>query len=264
MNFDEQSLARCLSGKKIGSPVYFFREVDSTNDVAFGLASSGAAEGTAVIADHQKEGKGRLSRRWQSPPGCNLYTSLVLRPAMSPSVAPQITLMAGVVMAELIAQFCPGKVELKWPNDVMIRGKKVCGILTEMKASVDQGVEFIIAGIGINVNMKKEEFDEAFRDVATSLREEAGTEISRLDFTVNLYEKFEHRYFMLLREGFEPIKDRWLEYADIVGKYIKVRFNEAVQAGNVIGIDAHGALLLRDESNHVRRIMAGDASIIRG
>src|SRR5512136_1273487 len=131
MEFNERTLADRLSEKRIGNYIRFFEEIESTNDAAFRLAESGVPEGTVVIADCQTKGKGRLKRQWQSPPGCNIYTSIVLRPAIDPVFAPQITLMTGVAVADLLSGYCPENVTLKWPNDVQIRGKKICGVLTE-------------------------------------------------------------------------------------------------------------------------------------
>jgi BirA family biotin operon repressor/biotin-[acetyl-CoA-carboxylase] ligase len=263
MEFNERILAVRLSGRRIGSNIQFFEEVDSTNDVAFQLAISGVPEGTVVIADSQTRGKGRLKRQWQSPPGCNIYTSIVLRPAIEPVLAPQITLMTGVAVAGLLSAYCPDNVTLKWPNDVQIRGKKVCGILTEMSASATKGVDFIIVGIGINVNVERVDFDESFRDIATSLKEEAGSEISRLDLTVKLFDNLEYLYTRLLTEGFGSLKDMWLRYSDMVGKHIQVVFNDNVQAGEVLGIDDFGALIISDANDVIRRVMAGDATIVK-
>jgi len=264
MEFNERTLADRLSEKRIGNYIQFFEEVESTNDVAFRLAESGVPEGTVVIADCQTKGKGRLKRQWQSPPGCNIYTSIVLRPAIDPVYAPHITLMTGVAVADLLSGYCPENVTLKWPNDVHIRGKKVCGVLTEMSASTAKGVDFIIVGIGINVNMGRVDFEESFRDTATSLKEEVGREISRLDLTVKLFDNLEYLYTRLLAEGFGFVKDMWLRYSDMVGRHIQVVFNDYVQAGEVLGIDDFGALIIADENDVIRRVMAGDASIVKG
>ena len=263
MEFNERTLVDRLLEKRIGHNVWFFQEVESTNDVAFRLAEDGAAEGTVVIADCQTKGKGRLKRQWQSPPGCNIYTSVVLRPEINPVLAPQITIMTGVTIADLLSCYCPGYVTLKWPNDVQIRGRKVCGILTEMRASEARGVDFIIVGIGINVNIKRVDFDESFRDIATSLKEETGREISRLDLAVKLFDNLENLYTRLLKEGFGFLKDMWLCHSDMVGRHIQVVFNENVQAGEVLGIDDFGALIIADDNNVIKRVMAGDASIMK-
>jgi BirA family transcriptional regulator, biotin operon repressor / biotin---[acetyl-CoA-carboxylase] ligase len=262
MEFVDPNVKHCLEGRAIGHTVHFLTDVDSTNTLAFELASRGAEEGTVVIADHQSRGKGRLNRTWQSPPSSNLYLSVILRPDLPPSVAPQMTLVAGVAMTALLLTYCPGAVILKWPNDVLIGGKKVCGILAEMKAS-SRGLDFVILGIGLNVNMLRQDFDETFRSSATSLREETGRVISRLNLLQELAGHLEIYYFQWLREGFAPIRRRWLECSDLMNKWVKVVFKDEIQQGRVVGLDADGALLLRDEQENILRILAGDASIMR-
>jgi len=260
VDFNEDTLRGLLSGKWIGSSVYFFREVASTNEIAFELALKGASEGSVVIADAQTKGKGRLNRVWQSPAGCNLYTSIIIRPPTESARASQITLMAGVAVAELLSSYC-SSVTLKWPNDVQIGGKKVSGILAEMRAS-GKRVDFIIVGIGININMKMEDFEEAIQDISTSLREETGGDISRVNLTVKLYDSFERWYTRYIREGFNPVRDMWLKY-DSKGRHIQVVSGDELQKGEVVGIDGDGALLLLDEDKNTRRIIAGDVSIIK-
>lgn len=262
MDFNEPSLQKRLSGRKIGHTVHYFEAVDSTNDIAFKLAHQGASEGTVVVADFQRSGKGRLSRSWQSPPGTNIYTSIILRPAISPVIAPQMTLMAGVAVADAITLYCPGRVTLKWPNDVQVGHKKVCGILAEMKTS-DQGVDFVILGIGLNVNIRLDELDPAFRNVATSLCEETGIILSRLRVMEDLVDAIERCYPLFIREGFALIRRQWLRHCDMVGKQLQVVFKENIQTGKMLGIDEDGSLLLEDGQNNVRRVTAGDASIMK-
>jgi len=262
MNFDERHLAERLQGRLIGRRVHFLREVDSTNLYAAGLAQAGAEEGEVVVSEHQKKGRGRLGRVWQSPPGVNLYASFVLRPRISPAVSPQITLTAGVAVAEALSVYCPGGVTLKWPNDVQIDGRKICGILTEMRLK-GNGVDFVIVGIGINVNICKKDLDPAFRDTSTSLREELGREISRLDVAVGMCRYFETWYRVFIEEGFPPVREKWLALAGIFGREMEVRSGDEVQAGRSVGIDDEGALLL-DVKGEIRRIIAGDVILAEG
>jgi len=263
MDFTEKALMGRLAGRHIGNNIHFLAEVESTNDYAFQLARRGAPEGTVVIADCQTMGKGRLNRVWQSPPACNLYTSIILKPEIDPVYAPQITLTAGVVVAELLSRFGLADITLKWPNDVQSRGKKVCGILTEMGASSNQCVDFIVVGIGININMKKADFDPSFLELSTSMKEETGKVISRLDFTAELYNHFEKWYATWLAEGFGAVRKAWFAYASMVGKRIGVVFLGDIQTGVVVGIDDYGALLLSDEAKTLKRIIAGDATVIK-
>jgi len=263
MDFNEKNLAIRLSGKRIGNRIHFFSEVESTNDVLCKLARDGAPHGTVVIAECQTKGKGRLNRQWQSPPGCNIYASIALRPAIEPVYAPQITLMTGVAVADVLSIYCPGDVTLKWPNDVQMGGKKVCGILAEMSASARGGVDFIVVGIGINVNIRRMDFDESIRNMATSLAEEVGHNISRLDLTEKLFDRFDDLYTRLLDSGFGSIKDAWLSHCDMVGKRTRVIFNNDIESGKVLGVDDFGALVISDEKGKIKRIIAGDASVVK-
>jgi BirA family transcriptional regulator, biotin operon repressor / biotin---[acetyl-CoA-carboxylase] ligase len=263
MNLSEQTLKDKLAGKKIGSVVRYFREIGSTNTMAFRLALEGAEEGVIVVADTQTEGRGRLSRTWQSPPGCNVYVSMILRPQIAPAMAPQITLMAGVAVAELFSSCCPESVSIKWPNDVLIRGKKTCGILSEMKTAAGS-VDFIILGIGLNINMNRDDFEPSLRDTATSLKMETGQPHDRLEVISKLLDLIEKWYKVFLRAGFIGLRDNWLGHADIIGRRIKVVFKDAFQIGVVVGIDDDGTILMRQENGVVKRVIAGDVHVLRG
>lgn len=261
--FDTEALQSRLAGRRMGWRIHYFPVVDSTNRLALKLAEEGAVEGTVVFADCQTEGRGRMQRIWQSPPGCNLYASFLLRPAIAPAEAPGITLAAGVAVAEMISIFCPEGVRLKWPNDVLIRGRKVCGILAEMKMT-GRDLDGIIVGIGLNVNITREDFDPAYRKTATSLREETGRSIAREDVAFLLCYHFEKWYRILMDEGFAPVREWWLARSGMTGSRVRVLFQGEVQEGMVIGIDHDGALLLDDGLGAVRRIIAGDASVVKG
>ena len=246
----------------IGKRLYYFPSIDSTNIMANRLASEGTPEGDVVIADTQTMGRGRLERSWQSPPGRNLYVSIVLRPQVPPTAAPQITLMAGVAVAEWLSRYCPGRVVIKWPNDILIDGKKICGILTEMK-SVASTVDFVVLGIGVNINMAREDFEEALQATATSLKIETGTTLDRLTVAGNLFESIDKWYNIFIREGFPGIRDSFLAYTNMVGKQIRVVFRDDVQTGEAAGIDEEGTILMRDSRGVVQRITAGDVFIAK-
>jgi BirA family transcriptional regulator, biotin operon repressor / biotin---[acetyl-CoA-carboxylase] ligase len=252
-----------ISNARIGGRIHFFPILDSTNIMAHNLALDGAPEGDVVIADAQSKGRGRLKRTWQSPPGRNLYLSLILKPSLDPSKAPQITLMAGLAVAELLSPYCPGQVAIKWPNDILILGKKICGILTEMKSSAD-GVEFVVLGIGINVNMVREEFDDILQDTATSLKIETGATFDRLTIAGNLFELIEKWYRVLLHDGFKGMRDRFLFYTDMMGKQIRVVFKNDIRTGEAVGMDDDGTILMKDNEGVIQRVTAGDIFIMKG
>ena len=262
MGFDAEALKQRLAGRRIGCRFLFLPEVGSTNRMALGLSRDEAPDGTVLLADCQTEGRGRLHRVWQSPPGCNLYTSILLRPAIAPTDASQITLMAGVAAAETVASYCPRGVGLKWPNDVRIGGRKVCGILTEMRMAGGK-IDAIAVGIGMNVNITGAGFDPALRDTATSLREETGSELSRADVALLLYDRFEKWYEIFLGKGFAAVREAWLARSEMGGRRIRVLFGDQTEEGVVAGIDLDGALLLTGENGTVRRVTAGDATILK-
>lgn len=252
---------KSLAGKLFGKNLHFYQEVHSTNDTAFSLGMHNAAEGTAVIADSQTGGKGRLQRRWHSPPGDNLYTSVILKPEFETFRASQIPLMAGVAVARALDHYCSG-ITLKWPNDVMIRGKKVCGILSQAKLSANK-INFIVLGIGINVNMDTHRFPEEIRNIATSLAIETGAIISRQELIISLYENLEKCYKQLLQKGFIPVRQEWLRLAPMIGRQMKIVFkNEAIE-GTAVGLDDNGSLILMTAENKAITVSAGDSTIMR-
>jgi BirA family biotin operon repressor/biotin-[acetyl-CoA-carboxylase] ligase len=262
MNFNEETLKKSLAGKFFGHQLYYFPETGSTNDEAFSLGIAGAPQGTVVIADSQTKGKGRMQRLWHSPKNSNIYTSVILRPKIQLSKASQIPIVAGVAVAEVLETYCPDKVRLKWPNDVLIDGKKVCGILAQMKTSAD-AVDFVVLGIGINVNVSREQFPRDIQEIATSLAIETGREISRLELIISLYENLEKCYKKLLQKGFGPIKEKWLDLAPMVGQTVAVIFKDEAIEGKATGIDDDGSLILLTEGMKEIKVSAGDATIIK-
>ena len=261
MNFNEQNLKAAFSRMMIGKTLYFFPETGSTNTLAFRLAEEGASEGTVVIADSQTEGRGRMKRKWLSPPASNLYTSIILRPEMSPALASPLTITAGVAVAELLSSYCPGAVHLKWPNDVLINGRKVCGILASAKTN-GRRTEFVVLGIGLNINMKKDDMPPDLRESVTSLREETGCDLSRLSVTVKLFEQMGKFYNIFLNEGFAPIRDLWHDYFGVMNKHVEVACGEEMIGGKAAGVDETGALILIDGDGKKRRVIAGDALLL--
>jgi BirA family transcriptional regulator, biotin operon repressor / biotin---[acetyl-CoA-carboxylase] ligase len=250
-----------LKGLRIGSSLHYFETVDSTNAVGIRLAQEEAAEGTLILADSQTAGRGRFQRVWQSPSGSNLYFSVVLRPDIAPAEATSLTFLGGVAVFEALSSYCPRGMEIKWPNDILINNRKVCGILTEMKTD-GKRVEAVM-GVGINVNIKKGDFTPEHREAATSLAEETGRELSREDVLFAFCTQFQHWYETFLKDGFEPIRKAWLSGTTMVGRQVRVKFRDEIKEGIVSGIDNDGALLLVDSEKVVQRITAGDATIVK-
>jgi len=260
------------AARLLGRPLYFFDTIDSTNTSAARLAREDAAEGTVVIADAQTGGKGRLGRSWVSPPGVNLYLSVILRPRKPTSAAPQLSLLASVAVAEAIVEQTRLVPSIKWPNDVLVSGKKVCGILTEMQANGPQ-LRSVIVGIGVNINAPLSSFPEELQDKASSLFLMHGEPVDRVAFAGSLLTHLEKLYVLWLEKGFPVVGAAWEGYAsELLGKSITVTVPEGIISGTARGIDRDGALLVESvspegqakSSPHVQRILAGDVTVVDG
>ncbi len=250
-----------LGTKRLGAKFHYFPEIDSTNSYARRLADAGAPEGEVVIAEYQSDGRGRLGRSWVSPPFSNLYCSLVLRPALAPAHAPQITLMAAVALADTVASFVCEPPTIKWPNDILIRGRKLAGILTESSCDAKR-IEFVILGIGVNLNFPRERMPESIRDRATSLVEVGGQGVSRENFLRRLIQDLDRCYGVLEDLGFAAIAPRWQARFGLKGKTVRVEMGGDVLIGQAVGIDRDGALLVEDDRGERQRVVAGDVTAI--
>lgn len=249
-----------LGTEQFGKKVHAFSDIDSTNTIAFRLALKGADEGEVVVAESQAAGKGRMGRHWESPPGMNCYLSIILRPSFAPNKMPLITLMTAVVCAEAIEEVTGLFPGIKWPNDLLLNGKKLGGILTEADMEMDR-INFVIVGIGINVNMPRISFPASIRDTATSLWEALGGEVSRIALIQALLRHYESWYQRLGQEGGEEIRRRWEDISQIRGKEVEVTFMGEQVRGTALEIDADGALLVQEVGGEVKRIVAGDVHV---
>ena len=250
-----------LNTKKIGRQIFYFPSVSSTNTTAKEIAEKGFQEGTVVIGEMQTSGKGRLSRGWHSPFGTGIWMSLIVKPAIAPMDAAKITLLTAVSAAQAVKEECGLKPGIKWPNDLLFQGKKLCGILTEMKADMDQ-IHYIIVGIGINVN--DTEFPEDIRDTATSLKLAAGKEINRIKLAAAVLNRWEVNYLEFLESGFSRIKSRWKEHAVNLGQPVTVYTLQETIRGRALDIDDEGMLLVQDQQGKIHKIVAGDVSLRNG
>jgi BirA family biotin operon repressor/biotin-[acetyl-CoA-carboxylase] ligase len=246
-----------LNTKWIGKRIHYFQTLDSTNSKAYELALNGAEEGEVIIAESQEKGKGRLGRQWFSPPCLNIYVSLILRPKIPPHQASLVTLMAAVATADAIGNFTGLIPLIKWPNDILLRGRKVAGLLNEIHSEVDQ-IHFVILGIGINLNVDARMFSKEIRKVATSLKIETGLAVSRKAFLRSLFLELERWYAMFSEEGSDVVLKAWRDRAHIEGKQVKVTSFGETLAGRAIDVDSDGALLLETEGGTRKRVVAGD------
>lgn len=249
-----------LQTKHIGRTVYFEESVESTQHIAAKLAYEGAEEGTIVVAEEQTAGRGRLSRKWHSPKGTGIWMSIILRPSIPVHHAPQLTLLAAVSVAQAIEKCTGVNVGIKWPNDILIQGKKAVGILTEMQADPDK-INAVIMGIGINANQKQEHFDEEIQHIATSLAIESGKPIVRAELMQQIFLQLEKLYEEYLQNGFSVIKILWESYAVSIGKEINARTMRETITGIAKGITEDGVLLLEDHEGKVHHIHSADIEI---
>ena len=253
-----QEIQRGLSTKYIGKEIYYFPELKSTNIIAKEKAlhrAEGINEGTLIIAERQSAGKGRLGREWFSPAG-GTWLSIILYPQLSPSYISRITLMTAVALVKAIKICTQIKSQIKWPNDILVNEKKVCGILTEMSAELDI-INWVVVGIGVNVNIKQQEFPKDIRERTTSLKEVLGKKVLRIKLAQVFLQEFEKYYEMLKRREFSFILKEWKLYSYTLGKKIRVNMGERIITGETMDINESGALILKKEDGELIEIISG-------
>lgn len=240
--------------------IIYLDEIDSTNNYAKMLAEENENEGTVVVAKKQKDGRGRHGRTWLSPEG-GLYLSIILRPNLYSSGIQKITLLSAVAVAEVIEKVASIKCALKWPNDVWVNGKKICGILTEAKFENDKP-RYVIVGIGINVNFEVENLNNDFLYPVTSIIGETGAETPLQILTERILLQFGNYYEKSIKNGYDEILQKWRGRSNTLGKKIKVITKEGEISGYCKDIDNDGMLLLQDNKNNIIKVMEGDIFFI--
>ena len=248
-----------LQTRFIGRPCLVLDEVDSTNSEAVRLAAEGAGEGLVVIAKRQTSGRGRLGRNWHTFGDDGLAISILLRPDLPPEQISQLTLVAGVSCHRALSNFSPD-IGLKWPNDLLHNGKKLAGILTEMRAEPGH-VQAVIIGIGINVRAPADGWPADITQPVTDLSTVAGKTVSRLDVAIRLIESMEAVYVDFLKHGFASIREQWWQAHAASGKPVRVHDGKRYITGFADSLDTDGALLLRTQSG-IERIIAGDLELM--
>ena len=249
-------LKRQLKGTLFGKRIYHFFKTDSTNRVAFELGHAGEPEGAIVLAEEQSAGRGRAGRTWHSERAAGIYVTLLLRPKLAPVQAPLLTMMAGLSAHTAVEAVTGLAVDLKWPNDLIIRGKKAGGILTEMHAEPGM-VRFVVVGIGLNVNQEK--FPGELAGLATSLRQETGKTQSRMELFVRLLREFESDYNRFLREGIPSVIQRFEVVSSYAhGKKVRVTNGAESYVGTTVGLGPEGLLQVEREDGRVVTVIAGD------
>jgi len=270
----EDEIAPHLSTSWLGRELSCREVTGSTNSDAAELGRGGAREGLAVVADAQTSGRGRLGRQWVSEPGLNLYMSVLLRPEILPSQAPQLSLVAGVAVAAAL-EASGVSPQIKWPNDVLLDGRKVCGILTEIEAEADR-VSFVVVGLGVNLNSRLDDFPGELHDKATSMRMALGRSVDRAAVAARVLGELEKYYSIFCTDGFAGVLPDWEKRSSLSGRELTVSGAGDAVTGVYAGIDADGALLLEQRESAatkngravsgpvVRRVLAGDVTVIGG
>ena len=244
----------------IGCQIHYFEEVESTQNIARNLAAEGAPHGTAVIAETQSAGRGRMGRSWHSPSGVNLYTTIILRPRIAMAEVPRLSLVAGVAAAEALEDVAPGIVQLKWPNDVWLKGRKAGGIIAEAVTDRRQQLDSVLLGIGLNLNLALDDVPEELRARAISVLIATGHRCDRVSVANTLFTRLNIRYDETVTNGFSAVRPEWERYSALTGKRVTIVDAGTREEGVVKGIDTDGALLL-ETSSGLRRIIAGDVTL---
>jgi BirA family biotin operon repressor/biotin-[acetyl-CoA-carboxylase] ligase len=249
-----------LGTEFVGRNTIYLAETGSTNEDARRVAQEGAPDGTVVITDHQTSGRGRLERRWEAPPGCCLLLSLVFRPELAAHQVQRLTIICGLAVADAVESETGLRVELKWPNDVVLDGAKVAGILTEI-GWTGQRLDYVIVGIGLNVNLDPRQLPGDLLMAATSLSHVLGSQVARLPLLQALLRAVERRY-LALKAGHSPHAE-WAGRLATLGKPIVVSGAGTILNGVAEGVNADGALLVRLADGRLETVLAGDISLRR-
>jgi BirA family transcriptional regulator, biotin operon repressor / biotin---[acetyl-CoA-carboxylase] ligase len=244
----------------VGRDIRVFQETTSTNDVVEKMARDGVTEGIVVFAEKQTRGRGRLGRSWHSPRGLGLYVSILLRPQSAPPSITRLTIAAAASLARAIELVTGLKPEIKWPNDLLLGGRKVAGILTEMSAEMDR-VRHAIVGMGVDVNHESGDFPFELRHVATSLRIESGRSIARGELALMMLRELDRDYERTRSNRFEELADEWEARCTTIGRMVTIQLGSRQLRGRAESLDADGALLLRTEHGHLERVVGGDVTV---
>ncbi len=253
-------LSLVQENKIVGRDIRVFEETNSTNDIAEKLARDGVKEGVVIFAESQTRGRGRLGRKWISPPRKGLWFSVLLRPDLRPQAATQLTVAAATSLRRAIREQTGLAPEIKWPNDILVRGRKVAGVLTELSAELDH-IKHLILGIGVDVNFAASEFPADLRKQATSLKIEAGRHLQRADLAAAILRELDRDYERIRDYRFHEIADEWAQHCATLGRRVSIQIGERALQGHAEALDEDGALLLRTQHGRLERIIGGDVTL---
>lgn len=243
----------------LGRNIHYFVEVDSTNDVAKTLAEQGAEEGTIVIAETQTRGRGRLGRRWESPKG-GVWLSIILKPRLKSKELVKLNLLAAVAVSRTIREEYGLAAEVKWPNDVLIDWKKICGILAEAVTERNES-KYVIIGIGINANFDLSAFPEELKATASSLKEILGIEVDREHLICGLLKNFELYYEAFKTGNFKLILNDWRKFSCILGRKVQIYENDKKFDALAVDIDENGYLIIKLDDGTIKRVFSADITL---
>ncbi len=251
-----REIKRHLNTLRLGKSIEYLARVDSTNRRAKEMGLQGALEGTLVVAEEQTRGRGRLDRQWFSPRG-GIWFSILLRPDLSPQQAPLLTLLTSLAGVKGIKNATGYSLYIKWPNDLFWQGKKAAGILTEINAEMDR-INFVVVGVGINVNIRHDHFPEDISSEAISLMEEGGESVSRPKLLATFLNEMEKMYDQAQLEGFKELIGEWKKYSTTLGKRVEVKTPRGIIKGKAVDINEEGALMVEKEGGGVIHLLSGD------
>ena len=255
-------ISRLGKTEVIGRDIRVFEETTSTNDVIEKLARDGVKEGVVVFAESQTRGRGRLGRKWTSPAKRGLWFSVLLRPDLRPQETTRLNVASATALRRAIESQTGLKPEIKWPNDILIQGKKVAGILTELSGELDH-VKYVVLGIGVDVNLSQGDFPAELRKLATSLKAELGKPVSRPELAVVILRELDLDYARITSGQFAAVADEWEEHGTTIGQEVTIRTGDRRIRGRAESLGEDGELLLRTEHGHLERIIGGDVTLDR-
>lgn len=255
----ENTISWGLETEWLGRKIIHKESVATTQRIAHEMALDGAKHGTVVIANEQTEGKGRINRTFHSKKDDGIWMSIILRPNILPYQAPQLTLLTATVLASVFDQYAKIKPQIKWPNDVLIQGKKISGILTEMQAEQDQ-VLYVIVGIGININQEIHDFPEEVRDKVTSLKLESNQKWDLVPLIQKMLHIFEEKYHYFIENGFAHVKHDWENYGFRIHERLQITTSHNTWSGIFLGVAEDGALMAELDSGEIKKVYSGEIS----
>ncbi|WP_058303861.1 biotin--[acetyl-CoA-carboxylase] ligase [Gorillibacterium timonense] len=254
---DEARLKTAFAGRALGRSLRVYETVGSTQNEARSWAVAGAPHGALVMAEEQRSGRGRMGRVWHSPSGKGLWMSLVIRTGLTLEQAPHLTLVTAVAVCRAIRQATGADARLKWPNDILIGGRKIAGILVELQAT-EARMQSLVVGIGISVNLDQADFPDELQEKATSLRLVTGNKVDRTGLAIHVVHSLEEMTGFYLKEGFPPVGSLWEALSDTLGNQVRVETPLGPVVGKAARLDDNGALVVRLDNGEERKLYSGD------